>query len=305
MLSKSSFFARVRIGVGMAVLALGASLAVAAPAGAASAPAVGTFQTRASSPKPINNVVTDPHNNMIYAQQFEGSAYYRYNPRTNKWTTLAPSPIKQINNGGAAYLNGNIYTVYPQNSSQMGVYNVASGTWSTITNPLGVGTADITAVGNLLYLVEGSSFISYDPATNTTQTLASPPFSFEPWGGLAAYKGTIYGQQGDGDVPTNYDGYDIATNTWGFPGTLRGSAVLGAAIDPVTGIFYAYGTYGDDLFYRYNTQKNEPLTTLQFPHRHLNDGGLAYVSTTGLQGIYATYGQDNKGFTRYVTPRAH
>ncbi len=28
---------------------------------------------------------------------------------------------------------------------------------------------------------------------------------------------------------------------------------------------------------------------------------MAYVSAKGLQGIYATYGQDSKGFTRYVT----
>lgn len=301
MLSKSSFFARVRTGAGMAVIALGASLAVAAPAGAA--PAVGTFQTRASSPKPINNVVTDTHTNMIYAQQYKGNAFYRYNPRTNKWTTLAPSPIKQLNNGGAAYLKGKIYTVYPQNTTQMGVYNVASGTWSTITNPLGEGTADITAAGHLLYLVEGTSFVSYDPATNTTQTLATPPFSFEAWGGLAAYNGTIYGQEGNGE--SNLASYDIATNTWIPCQSLASGAVLGAAIDPVTGIFYAYGSYGNDLFYRYSAVKEEPLYTLQFPHHHLNDGGLAYVSTPGLQGIYATYGQSNKGFTRYVTPRPH
>lgn len=78
--------------------------------------------------------------------------------------------------------------------------------------------------------------------------------------------------------------------------------VLGAAIDPVTGIFYAYGSYGDDLFYRYDTTTEDFLFTLAFPQHHLNDGGVAYVSAKGLQGIYATYGQNNNGFTRYVTP---
>ena len=78
--------------------------------------------------------------------------------------------------------------------------------------------------------------------------------------------------------------------------------MLGAAIDPITGIFYAYGNYGDDLFYRYNTASEDWLFTLQFPQHHLNDGGMAYVSAKGLQGIYATYGQENSGFTRYVTP---
>ena len=83
------------------------------------------------------------------------------------------------------------------------------------------------------------------------------------------------------------------------PSQRRGA---GAAIDPVTGIFYAYGNYEDDLFYRFNTVQDHWLYTLAFPQHHLDDGGMAYVSAKGLQGIYATYGQGNNGFTRYVTP---
>jgi hypothetical protein len=182
------------------------------------------------------------------------------------------------------------------------VYDVATGSWSTITNPLGAGTGGISSHMGLLYMVDGTDFISYDPATDTTQTLASPPFSFEAWGGLAPYKGEIYGQQGNGDDNRGFARYDIASDTWTEDDDLPSGAVLGAAIDPVTGIFYAYGSYGDDLFYRFNTVKTEWLFTLQFPFHNLNDGGMAYVSAKGLQGIYATYGQASTGFTRYVTP---
>ena len=266
---------------------------------AAAAPAVGSFQKRASSPQPVNNVAVDPTTNMIYAQQYEGKGFYRYNPRTNKWTTLAKAPINQGNNGGAAYVKGKIYTVYTDNDTQMGVYDVATGTWSTITNPWS-GTGDITSHMGLLYLVEGTTFISYDPSLDTTQTLASPPFSFTGCGGLAPYKGKIYGQQGDGD--TGFAQYDIASDTWNTDDDLPSGGVLGAAIDPVTGIFYAYGNYEDDLFYRFSTVQDHWLFTLAFPQHHLDDGGMAYVSAKGLQGIYATYGQDNSGFTRYVTP---
>jgi hypothetical protein len=289
---------RARIGLGMAVTALALPLTVMAPA--AGAAGIGTFQKRASSPQPVNNVVVDPTTNMIYAQQYEGKGFYRYNPRTNKWTTLAKAPINQGNNGGAAYLQGKIYTVYTGNDTQMGVYNVATGKWSTTGNPLNSGTADITSHKGLLYLVQGTNFIAYSPSEELAFPLASPPFSFEAYGGLAPYKGEIYGQQGDGD--TGFAQYDIASDTWTTDDDLPSGGVLGAAIDPVTGIFYAYGRYGDDLFYRYNTVKGDWLFTLVFPQRHLNDGGMAYVSAKGLQGIYATYGQGSSGFTRYVTP---
>ena len=58
----------------------------------------------------------------------------------------------------------------------------------------------------------------------------------------------------------------------------------------------------DDSFYRYDIATGTWLSTLTFPYSDINDGGMAYVSAKGLQGIYATYGQNNKGFTRYVTP---
>jgi hypothetical protein len=302
MLGKFALIVRLRLGFGAAAMVACALLLAVAGTASAASPKVGTFQTRASSPKPVNNVVVDPTTNMIYAQQFEGKGFYRYNPRTNTWATLPQAPIKQANNGGAAYVKGKIYTVYAENDTQMGVYDIATGTWSTITNPLGAGTGDITSHMGLLYLVGGSTFVSYDPATNTTQTLSSPPFEFSSWGGLAPYKGVIYGQQGDGDQPPDFGGYDIATDTWMQLNDLPGGGVLGAAIDPVTGIFYAYGSYNDDLFYRYNTVTGDFLFTLAFPHHFLNDGGMAYVSVKGLQGIYATFGQDSNGFTRYVTP---
>ncbi len=310
MLSKYSWMARVRFGAGIAAITACASLAVAASA--AAAPALGTFQKRAPSPNPVNNVVVDPTTNLIYAQQYDGTGFYRYNPGTNKWKTLASASVSQINNGGAAYLKGKIYTVYPEDSSDMGVFDIKTGTWTTIANPLGAGTADITAVGNRLYLAGcagspscTSTFVSYNPTTNTTTTLAKPPFAFSAWGGLAPYKGEIYGQQGDGDQPAHFGVYDIATNKWQRLRNGPNGMVLGAAIDPVTGTFYAYGAYEGYSWYGYDIATGKWLSSPSFPHRNLNDGGMAYVSTKGRQGIYATYGQDSAGFTRYVTPSRH
>ena len=288
----------------LATILTACAVSLIAVGSAAAAPRVGTFQKRAPSPKPVNNLVVDPSTNMIYAQQYNGTAFYRYDPKTNKWTKLAKSPIPQGDNGGAAYLDGKIYTAYTEDGTVMGVYDIATGKWSLTANPLEFdGTGDITAVGKLLYLVEYKTLVSYNPATHKRRRLADPPFDFSPWGGLAPYKGMIYGDSGDGSG--DFGAYDIATNTWTeLPGVPDG-AVLGAAIDPVTGTFYTYGDYHGDNFYRYDIATGAWLSTLTFPYTNLNDGGMAYVSAEGLQGIYATYGQGSKGFTRYVTKPHH
>ncbi len=179
MLSKYSWMARVRFGAGIAAITACASLAVAASA--AAAPALGTFQKRAPSPNPVNNVVVDPTTNLIYAQQYDGTGFYRYNPGTNKWKTLASASVSQLNNGGAAYLKGKIYTVYPEDSSDMGVFDIKTGTWTTIANPLGAGTADITAVGNRLYL---AGCAAPRPALPRSSPITPPPTPQRRWPSL-------------------------------------------------------------------------------------------------------------------------
>jgi uncharacterized repeat protein (TIGR01451 family) len=269
---------------------------VASPAALAATP--GTFTTLASSPNPVNNVAVDPTTNIIYAQESFGTSFYSYNPATNTWTTLASSPINQGDNGGGAYLDGKLYEAYDSSSTEIGVYDIATGTWSTLTNPLGEATGDITSAGGLIYMGEGSGFVSYDPSTAATKTLASPPSGLSSWGVLAPYDGKIYATEGDGS--SGFSVYDIASNTWTTLPDVPSGAVLGGAIDPVSGTFFAYGNYGGDTFDMYNIASGT-WTTTTFPGTDVDDGGMAYVPTPGLQGIYATYGQDEDGFTRYNT----
>jgi uncharacterized repeat protein (TIGR01451 family) len=281
-----------------------------APAARADAP-VGTFTALSASPVAVTSVAIDPTTNLIYAQadgnSTPGLNFYSYNPSTDAWTELAPSPLPSGNNGGAVYVNGKIYTVYTGNDTDMGVYDIASNTWTTIPNPLGLGTGNITQVNGVIYLADQSSFVSYNPATNTTTTLANvPDFTgdcsgegFESWGGLQYYNGKIYGHQGNGC--NGFAVYDIASNTWSLLPNLPDDAVLGSALDTVTGTYYAYGSYGGSSFYEYSIASNT-WTTINFPFSDINDGGMAYVSTPGQQGIYATFGEDSTGFTRFVTP---
>ncbi len=298
-----------------AVLAAGVAtfvlLAFGTP-GAAQAQAVGTFQKRASSPKPVTGVAADPTTNLIYAQGYHATSFYVYDPSRNTWTTRASAPSDlSYEDAGAAYLDGRIYMVYPASSTTMYVYDIRSNSWSSVSNPLGTGTTAITSFGGELYLAGsgafGNGFVSYNPATNTTRTLASAPnfnsdcsgSGFAPLGAtLAAYAGSIYGNQSSGCI--GFATYDIATNSWNLLNP-PGDTLFGAAIDPTTGTFYTSGYNGSNpSFYVGNIAKNTWLYK-PFPYTRLDDGGMAYVSTPGVQGIYVTYGNHSSGFTRFVT----
>jgi uncharacterized repeat protein (TIGR01451 family) len=303
----------------LALVAVSVCVLLGAVAPGASA-AVGEFQPLSSSPVPVTSVAVDRTTNIIYAQENEGTNFFSYDPSSDEWKELEAAPINSANNGGGTYLNGKIYTSYTGNGSAVGVYDIETNTWTVIENPLERGTADITAVGGSIYMVEGTRFVKYDPETETTTELAEAPSwpkteceeGFEPWGGLQPYEGKIYGHQGNG-CP-GFAVYDVASNSWSELAPLplglgeteeepEPGAVAGSALDPVTGTYYTYGSYGGETFYRYDIAAKS-WSEVKFPFAEIDDGGLAYVSLPGKQGVYATFGEGEVGFTRYTTPEA-
>ncbi|HEX5929931.1 MAG TPA: PASTA domain-containing protein [Solirubrobacterales bacterium] len=258
-------------------------------------------------------MTSDPGTGLLYAQANGGTGYFRYDPRTNAWTDLLPAPINSGNNGGAAYLGGKIYIVYTSNSSELAVYDIASGSWGTIANPLGLGTANITAGDGKLFLANGQKFVSYDPATDVTTPLAEPPKfepadcgdGFESWGGLQFTGAKIYGHQGNGC--TGFGVYDIPSNSWqelplapevpSSPGEEPEGPVAGSALDPVTNTYLTYGPYGGTTLFRYDIEAGS-WTTGALPFE-VGDGALAYLSLAGFEGTYVIQGEEGPGFIRY------
>lgn len=262
-------------------------------------PAGGAGEAEILPPAPadLTSITVDPTTNLIYAQENQGSRFFRYDPSTEAWSELEEAPIESGNNGGAAYLGGKIYASYTEEDSTLDVFDIEEDDWSTISNPLGVGTADITAAGEELYLVDGRRLVEYDPTTEVTTELAPPPISFEPWGGLQAYEGKLYGHTGNGG--NHFAVYDIAENEWTVLPELPEGAVAGSAIDPVNGIYYAFGDYGGDNLYEYDIESGEwGLATL--PFEMIGDSGMAYVSTSGHVGVYLSQGESGRGFARWI-----
>jgi uncharacterized repeat protein (TIGR01451 family) len=315
----ASFEGNFRAKVALAAMAGLVLLGLLASAFAPSAQArIEGFQGLASSPENLTAMAADPTTGLIYAQENQGTAYFRYDPRTNAWTELAAAPIDSGNNGGAAYLNGKIYTAYTQEDVNLGVYDIASNSWTQIDNPLDLGTGDIASGNGRLYLAIERKFLSLDPATGIATGLAEPPaFSaakvedecdegFEAWGGLQVVEGKIYGHQGN--RCTGLAVYDIAANSWlelplapklpaVDPEDEPEGPVLGSAYDPLTNTYLTYGPYGGQSLFRYDIEagvwSTSPLPFI------VGDGGLVYVSQPGIEGVYIIQGEEGTGFTRY------
>jgi len=273
-----------------------------------------SYQALAESPVRMTAVAADPTTGIIYAQENEGNAFFKYDPRTNAWTELAEGPLYSGNNGGATYLGGQIYIAYTGNEEKIAVYNIALNSWSTLPNPLEEGTGNITSGNGKIYMAVFRHFVSYDPATNVTTQLGEPPEfvaagtddGFESWGGLQFDGSVIYGHQGNGR--NGFGVYTFASNSWAelpivprVTGFDEEGPVLGSALDPVTDTYLAYGPYAGEILWRYDIESNS-WTTSKIPFalaEKVNDGGMAYVSQPGIEGVYMVQGQQGTEFIRY------
>jgi len=286
---------------GFEATAAAATLGAAAMPGASGMPGTagtGGFDALAVSPEPLTCVVEDRAAGLIYAQADGGRNFYRYRVATNNWEPLASCPFNSGNDGGAALLGGKVYTAYTVNPYNLGVYDIATDSWTNIANPLGDVTGNIASddTGSL-YLAGGLGFVRYDVATGTKVVLPPPPFPFQPWGGLRVFDGAVYGHAGNGG--SQFARFLIASNVWQQLPSIPRGAVLGATIDPVAREYVAYGNYGEANLFRYSIRDDSwKVTTI--PFFNVDDGGLAWMPDAP-SAIYFIEGQNGVRFARLRT----
>ena len=156
-----------------------------------------------------------------------------FDPAAQRWSTLAPMPGPRSQHGMAA-LGGKLYVVGGEvagsSDRALWAYDPATGEWQTDLpempterNHLSVAEADgrLFAVGGRVSGLGGSRNLtvveSYDPATNTWESLPEMPTGR---GGMAA--GTIDGRihtgggedLASGSTHAEHEVFDTATGTW-------------------------------------------------------------------------------------------
>jgi len=256
----------------------------------------GTFTTLANCPMNLTCFTVDPTTGYFFGQGDQSSTnYYRYNPSTNTWSTLASCPQSSGNNGGATYLNGKIYNSYCSQTT-MTVYDIASNTLSTIIG--GMMSGNITNDGTNLYISGSNSSYTasilkkYVVSTGTWVTLAtSSRYGDNSWGGLQYKNGYIYHHPGDGQE--FFDRYNIATNTWEDLTNVPGGAVLGSAI--YDAYYYCQGSYGGTNLYSYDLGQGAWNNTLTLPFT-TNDAAIVTYGNS----LYIVQGEAGKGFTKFT-----
>lgn len=131
-------------------------------------PATNTWTRKRGMPERGSGGVTGVINNKLYVVtpsegQEDYSNFFRYDPATNKWSTL-PSPRHAYFMGGV--LSGKLYVV----GNEVEMYDPATNQWTTKRSPPATdiniwGTA--VAVGAKLYVFGGARTLVYDPGSDS------------------------------------------------------------------------------------------------------------------------------------------
>jgi len=226
----------------------------------------------------------------------------RYNPATNTWTNLAPSP-DQHSLSQAVFYNNKIYNIGGFGTNGGGltntvrIYDISTNSWS-IGAPMPVALSDMATLlwNGKIYVAAGfnglapvNTLYAYNISTNTWSTLASMPQAlFLP--GFGAIGGKLYiasGNNGSSELNTLYI-YNIATNSWSS-GTAVPTPVTAPGSTVFCGKLYLYG--GGYPTPHNITQIYDPVSNSWSSGRNLNVARLwFYGSAVGNIGIVAPGG---------------
>ena len=247
----------------------------------------GGFTTLTASPMNITCFTVDPTTGLMYGQGDQSSTnYYRYDPSSNLWSTLASCPISSGNNGGATYMDGKIYNSYCTHTDMM-VYDIASNTWSTIAG--GLQSGNIANDGTDIYVSANNSFKKWD--ISASQWVSLTATTTQAWGGLQYKNGYFYSHTGNGS--TSFKRYSVATDTWENLTAVPGGAVLGSAI--FDAYYYCMGSYGGTNLYSYDLGAGEWNNTLTLPFT-INDTSIVVYNNS----LYIVQGEAGTAFTKFT-----
>jgi subtilisin family serine protease len=256
--------------------------------------AAGQVTRKMDVPAPLTGLTSDPVSGRLYAQYLWYQYLYSYDPVTNSWSRVGVLPsVSFYKNGGSVILDSKMYCTYTEDANKIFIYDMTLKDWSSKTNMLGAGTSTLTTDGILIYLAGGGKFTSYNPKSGVWADLPIPNFTLDGKGGLSYLNGVIYAHS---STSKGFAKYTIATGIWESLIPLPDQTTMGSTVDPVRKRYYAYGK---NFLYEYDITTNQ-WTIIHNPLFEAGqNGGLAYTSRSGVEGVYFLEGGHSKGFGRY------
>jgi hypothetical protein len=212
------------------------------------------------APGPIACLVADPGRRQLVALLDGSVRVVRLDAVDGEWTELARAPLEASGTCAAAISAGRIYVAHA-GRAHLGVYDIEADAWWTIRSPLADTTAIAAGEDGSLYLVRDKLGRRLDPRDGSVQPIAPPLFDFGARGVLVAHRGALYGHRSGG--PLWLQAYDPLADRWTERAPLPQAAAPRAAIDPVSGDYYAPGASGSGVLLRHRLDDNawhtEPL----------------------------------------------
>jgi len=144
-----------------------------------------TWTTLSSYVSATSNIASD--GNYIYL--WRSNYFYRYDPVSQTWTSLANSPYYSYGRGGLSYFDGNIYAQLGDGNYNFLKYNIETNQWTTLSSSpyyLESGCT-IDAYDEKYYTCSDNRLVIYDIKTGlwTTDTLPN----------YISYAGMVYSAQ--------------------------------------------------------------------------------------------------------------
>lgn len=201
----------------------------------------------------------------IYALRGNSTDFWRYDPATNNWTSLAATPAAVGEGAALVHLNGALYAFRGNKTSTFWKYTIATNTWSALANPPNPSTVDwggsLSTNGTDVFALRGgntATFWKYTVITNTWSSLAPVPQTVGAGGALSFDGSSFYALRGGSF--NNFYRYNVGSNSWSSLSNTPSSINRGGALQCDDPNIYALRGGSNDNFWRYDGSSWNSMT---------------------------------------------
>jgi hypothetical protein len=260
------------------------------------------------------DIVKGDGNNLYLTGGNYSSVFMRYNSVTGEMTALADVPAGVYQGGDIVYdsVNNKIYATVNSAFRKMYVYDVATDTWSELTNDpppvdVNVGATMVFDGSRYIYIATGNAvnFYRFDTqgsAGSRWVSRANLPASVGYGSDLVLRGNYIYATRGNNTL--SFYRYDIGANTWSDPAVadLPAGATIyndGFMVDSGGDLLYACRGANTNTCYSYSISGNT-WTAIAAAPANITAGGAAATNGTDKIFVIAGAGTNTYGNGLYT-----